>query len=105
VKQSPAIRARQANTGHEKRPTLAASTAQQIRSVVTAADVVALSGGNPFHLLAVGRRVAFGDAVRSATTALWTFAGHGELGYLSPLDTPGLPQSKSSSARNITRAR
>jgi dipeptidase E len=48
------------------RVTLAGSTAQQVRLAVTAADVVAVSGGNPFHLLAVARRVAFGDAVRAA---------------------------------------
>lgn len=29
---------------------LAASTAQQVRSVINAADVVAISGGDPFHL-------------------------------------------------------
>lgn len=58
------------------RVALAASTAQQVRSAINAADVVAISGGDPFHLLAVARRVAFGDAVRPALEAGAVYIGY-----------------------------
>ena len=48
------------------RISLAASTDRQVHAAATATDVVAVSGGDPFHLLAVARRAAFGDAVRAA---------------------------------------
>lgn len=55
---------------------LAASTAQQAHAAVTAADVVAVSGGDPFHLLRVARRARFGDAVRSALQAGAVYIGY-----------------------------
>jgi dipeptidase E len=56
--------------------TLAASTAQQVRSALNAADVIAVSGGDPFHLLVVARRVGFGDVVRSALQAGAVYIGY-----------------------------
>lgn len=58
------------------RVALTASTAQQTHAAVTAADVVAVSGGDPFHLLAVARRAAFGDAVRAALHAGAVYIGY-----------------------------
>ena len=55
---------------------LAGSTAQQVRSAIRAADVVAISGGDPFHLLAVARRVALGDAVRPALETGAVYIGY-----------------------------
>jgi dipeptidase E len=55
---------------------LAASTAQQVRSSVTAADVVAVSGGDPFHVLAVAQRVALGDALGQALETGTVYIGY-----------------------------
>jgi dipeptidase E len=55
---------------------LATSTPPQTHSAVTAADVVAVSGGDPFHLLVVARRVGFGDAVRAALDAGTVYVGY-----------------------------
>jgi dipeptidase E len=38
--------------------------------------VVAVSGGDPFHLLAVARRTRFGDAVRAALEAGTVYIGY-----------------------------
>jgi dipeptidase E len=37
-----------------------------LRAAVTSADVVAVSGGDPFRLLAAARQVRFGEALRNA---------------------------------------
>jgi dipeptidase E len=58
------------------RMVLAGSTAQQVRSALSAADVLAVSGGDPFHLLAVARRVALGDAVALALEAGTVYLGY-----------------------------
>jgi dipeptidase E len=58
------------------RLSLAASTIRQVRAAVTSADVVAVSGGDPFHLLAVARAVGFGDAVSLALRAGATYIGY-----------------------------
>jgi dipeptidase E len=58
------------------RLTLAASTVPTTHSAVTAADVVAVSGGDPFHLLAVARRAGFGDAVRAALDTGTVYIGY-----------------------------
>ena len=58
------------------RVTLRASSAQQTRSAVTAVDVVAVSGGDPFHLLAVARRAALGEAIRAALAAGAVYIGY-----------------------------
>lgn len=55
---------------------LAGSTTQEIRSALDAAHVVAVSGGDPFHLLAVAGRVAFGDAVRAALNTGAVYIGY-----------------------------
>ncbi len=55
---------------------LAASTVEQVRSAVMASDVVAVSGGDPFHLLALARQVAFGEAVGSALEAGTVYVGY-----------------------------
>lgn len=55
---------------------LVASTAEKVRSAISAADVVAISGGDPFHLLAAARRVAFGEAVRSALEGGAVYLGY-----------------------------
>jgi dipeptidase E len=55
---------------------LATSTPAQTHSAITAADVVAVSGGDPFHLLLVARRVGFGDAVRAALDAGTVYVGY-----------------------------
>lgn len=58
------------------RVALAGATPEQVRSAVTAADVVAVSGGDPFHLLAVARRAAFGEAVGMALQAGTVYVGY-----------------------------
>ena len=55
---------------------LTASTAEQVHSAVTTADVVAVSGGDPFHLLGVARRAGLGDAIRSALQAGVVYIGY-----------------------------
>lgn len=55
---------------------LAASTAQQAHTAVAAADVIAVSGGDPFHLLAVAGEAAFGDAVCAALQAGAVYLGY-----------------------------
>lgn len=55
---------------------LATSTIEQVRSAVTASDVLAVSGGDPFHLLAVARRVAFGPAARAAMQTGTVYIGY-----------------------------
>lgn len=40
------------------------ATPEQVAAAVAAADVVAVSGGDPFHLVAAARRARFGEAVR-----------------------------------------
>jgi dipeptidase E len=42
------------------------ATVESTRAAVARADVVAVSGGDPFHRLAAARRTAFGDAVRAS---------------------------------------
>jgi dipeptidase E len=58
------------------RVALASSTARQTHSAVTAADVVAVSGGDPFHLLAVARRAGLDDALRAALHAGSVYVGY-----------------------------
>jgi dipeptidase E len=58
------------------RLTLGTSTAPRTQSAVTAADVVAVSGGDPFHLLAVARRAGFSDAVRAALHTGTVYIGY-----------------------------
>jgi len=58
------------------RLTLDTSTTSRTYSAVTAADVVAVSGGDPFHLLAVARRAGFGDAVRAALHTGTVYIGY-----------------------------
>jgi dipeptidase E len=55
---------------------LRASTVEEVRSAVVGADVVAVSGGDPFHLLALARSVAFGDAVRAALARGTVYLGY-----------------------------
>ncbi|MEZ0291986.1 MAG: Type 1 glutamine amidotransferase-like domain-containing protein [Solirubrobacteraceae bacterium] len=45
---------------------LDAATPEAVREQVAAADVLAVSGGDPFHLLAAARRTGFGSAARAA---------------------------------------
>jgi dipeptidase E len=42
------------------------ATPEAVRGVLGRADVIAVSGGDPFHLLAAARRCAFGAATRAA---------------------------------------
>lgn len=55
---------------------LATSTVEQVRSAVMASDILAVSGGDPFHLLAVARRVAFGPVARAALQAGTVYIGY-----------------------------
>ena len=58
------------------RLSLAGSSAERVRSAVQASDVLAVSGGDPFHLLAVARRAAFGTAARAALHAGTVYIGY-----------------------------
>jgi dipeptidase E len=58
------------------RLTLATSAAPQTHSAIAAADVVAVSGGDPFHLLGVARRAGFGDALPAALHAGTVYIGY-----------------------------
>jgi len=55
---------------------LAGATRVMTRKAVGAADVVAVSGGDPFHLLAVARRAGFGDAARAALESGAVYVGY-----------------------------
>ena len=55
---------------------LAAATARQVSSTIASADLIAVSGGDPFHLLAVARHVAFGDAARRALETGAVYVGY-----------------------------
>ena len=50
----------------------AATTAAQLAT----ADVIAVSGGHPFHLLEAARRTGFGDAVQQALERGAIYVGH-----------------------------
>ena len=58
------------------RLSLAVSTRARTRDAVLAADVIAVSGGDPFHLLAIARHAGFGDAVRPALQAGAVYVGY-----------------------------
>jgi dipeptidase E len=58
------------------RVALGASTARQVHSAVTTADVVAVSGGDPFYLLAVARRAALGHAISTALQTGVVYVGY-----------------------------
>jgi dipeptidase E len=58
------------------RVALRASTAGEVRSALAGADVVAVSGGDPFHLLTLARSVCFGDAVRAALEQGTVYVGY-----------------------------
>jgi dipeptidase E len=47
-----------------------------VRARLAAAGVVAVSGGDPFHLLAAARRTAFGDAARAALERGAVYVGY-----------------------------
>ncbi len=49
---------------------------RQVRASVAEADVVAVSGGDPFHLLAAARRAGFEAAVRGALARGVPFVGY-----------------------------
>jgi dipeptidase E len=55
---------------------LAGATRRTTREVVGAAGVVAVSGGDPFHLLAVARCAGFGDAARAALESGAVYVGY-----------------------------
>ena len=51
-------------------------TAAAVRAAVLAADVVAVSGGDPFHLLAAARRARFSEAAAAALAAGAVYVGY-----------------------------
>ncbi|RKQ93279.1 dipeptidase E [Solirubrobacter pauli] len=55
---------------------LEAVDATAVRAAVTGADVVAVSGGDPFHLLAAARRTGFGAATAEALAAGAVYVGY-----------------------------
>jgi dipeptidase E len=55
---------------------LAASTLDQVRSAVSRAEIIAVSGGDPFHLLSVARQASFGDAVGRGLKAGAVYVGY-----------------------------
>jgi dipeptidase E len=59
------------------------------RAALHSADVVAVSGGDPFHLLAAARRTEFGDAVHEAVVGGAVYVGYSAGGMLAgPTLTP-----------------
>jgi dipeptidase E len=51
-------------------------TAGAVPAAVLAADLVAVSGGDPFHLLAAAPRTGFGEAAAAALAAGTVYVGH-----------------------------
>jgi dipeptidase E len=55
---------------------LGEASSADVRARVSVADVITVSGGDPFHLLAEARRSGFADAVREALGAGAVYVGY-----------------------------